>query len=755
MAAVPDIKMIAAETPSTDASFEPYGRLLRMLMPSVTSVVVHDGFSNLVWSSDEGDLADEPEIIRDAISNALADSSEFAGIVRTLDADRAVYSFAVRGEQIELLGVVSMIARLSGKQTEARPLNYVRPLVQPALECLRRELLLRLQLGSREQDLGGRERDLSLMLEMSSRQAAFASDADEFDLILKTGLDHMHCALAALWVPEKDIVLTLTRSGQPMAAEALQRAQQHLMAWMLLQQRTIVVNRISKVVTNGAAPYKILACPVRHPSGRVIGVLALFNPPSADDFDPHQTRIAELLAKKATIIIQSHYDASTGLMTRHAFERQAAVLLGGSQTPQAHCILYLDIDRLHIINETFGMHVGDDVIALVAECVGKALPRGALSARISGDRLAALVPNVGMDVAATVAENIRASVAAIVPRAGQGSFEVSASVGVAPVGRSENALAHALATAEIACKAAKDRGRNRVEVFQDSDQSIIRRHTDILVIGQLRDALDNDKFRLDAQPILPLRGNYGRPRFELLIRMLGDHGEIIPPGKFLSSAERYQLMPAVDRWVVGRACELLGAHNKSMTEESARFAINLSGQSLQDDAFLQFVIDQIEKSGLPPNVLCFELTETATIGNLAKAQNFMRTLQDLGCQFALDDFGTGVSSLAYLKDLSVNYLKIDGSFVRDSVHNARSDSMIKAIAQLAKVMCMETIAEYVETDNLRVKMADLGVDYGQGFAMGKSQPLEELLEELAIYEATVSTWDLSDSVSPGEAMGAD
>jgi len=744
------------DAPRMDASFEPYGRLLRMLMPSVGSVVVHDGFANLVWSSDEGDLSDSPEIVRETISNALSEGSEFAGIVRTLDADRVVYSFAVRGEQIELLGIVSMIARLSGKQTEARPLNYVRPLIQPALECLRREMLLRSQLGSREQDLGGRERDLSLMLEMSSRKPDLASDADEFGLILKTGLDHMHCALAALWVPEKDIVLTLTRSGQPMSPAALQRAQQHLMAWMLLQQRTIVVNRISNSVTNGAAPYKILACPVRHPSGRVMGVLALFNPPSAEDFDSHQTRIAELLAKKATVIIQSHYDPSTGLMTRHAFERQVAELLSASVSPLTHCILYLDIDRLHLINETFGMHVGDDVIALVAESMAKALPRGALSARISGDRLAALVPNAGMDAAATVAENIRVAVAAVVPRAGQGSFEVSASVGVAPIGRSDNALAHALATAEIACKAAKDRGRNRVEVFQDSDQSIIRRHTDILVIGQLRDALDSDKFRLDAQPILPLRGNYGRPRFELLIRMLGDHGEIIPPAKFLSSAERYQLMPAIDRWVVRRACELLGAHNKSISEESARFAINLSGQSLQDEAFLQFVIDQIQKSELPPNVLCFELTETATIGNLAKAQDFMRTLQNLGCQFALDDFGTGVSSLAYLKDLPVNYLKIDGSFVRDSVQNARSDSMIKAIAQLAKVMCMETIAEYVETDNLRVRMTELGVDYGQGFAMGKSQPLEELLNELAIYEATVSTWDLADGTTlPAGAQSAD
>jgi diguanylate cyclase (GGDEF)-like protein len=745
MAAVLEMKSNAIETPAVDASFDPYGRLLRMLMPSLRGVVVHDGFSNLVWASDEWDLADEPDIIKDTIAIALSDTNEFAGLVRTLDADRAVYSFAIRGEHIELLGVVSLIARLSGRQSEARPLQTVRQLVQPALECLRRELSLRSKLGSRERDLDVRERDLDLMLEISSHQSAATSDTDEFSLIMKTGLERMGCALAALWVPDKNIALSLTRSGQPMSAESLQRAQHHLMAWMQLQQRTIVVNHISKVASDVAAPYKILACPVRHPSERVMGVLALFNPPSAQDFDLHQTRIAEVLAKRATSIIQAQYDASTGLMTRQAFERQASALLGATNSAETHIILYLDIDRLHVINETFGMHVGDDVIVNVAECMAKSLPAGALSARISGDRLAALIPNSSMDKTAVVAEKIRAAAAAITPRAGQGSFEVSVCLGVAPIIRSENPLAHALATAEIACKAAKDRGRNRVEMFQDSDQSIIRRHTDILVVGQLRDALSNDSFRLDAQPILPLRGNYGRPRFELLIRMLGDRGEIIPPGKFLSAAERYQLMPTVDRWVVHRACTLLGEHSASVGEEIARFAINLSGQSLQDESFLEYVVDQIKTSRLPPGVLCFELTETATIGNLVKAQNFMRSLQDLGCQFALDDFGTGVSSLAYLKDLSVNYLKIDGTFVRDAIINARSESMIKAIAQLAKVMCMETIAEYVETDVLRARMADLGVDYGQGFAMGKAQPLEDLLRELAIYEATVSDW----STAPG------
>ena len=740
-----DLKTATIDIPApAEPSFEPYGRLIKMLLPSLSGMVVHDGFSNLIWASDDWSIAEDHQIVAEAIENALADTAPYPAVLQVVDDDTSAYSFALRGERTDLLGVVSIALKRSASQQGLRPVPYVRQLVQPVLECLARELNLRSTLGSRERDLDVRERDLELVLEMSSQDTAPASDADEFDLLLKTGLERLGCALAALWVPDKGIAVSATRSGQPLAPGLIERAEQHLMAWMQLQQRTIMINRIARLATEAAAPYKILACPIRHPSARVMGVLALFNPPSAEDFEPHQARIAELLAKRATAVIQANYDASTGLLTRAAFERQVNLLAAkeqpADQPPPIDSILYLDIDRMHVINETFGMHFGDDVIIGVAECFAKALPKNALSARISGDRLAALIPVTNLEEATLLAEKIRLAATAIVTRAAQTSVEISVSIGISPLNRKENSLAHALATAEIACKAAKDRGRNRIEKFQDSDQSIIRRHTDLMIIGKLRGALDDDSFRLDAQPILPLRGSYGRPRFELLLRMVGDDGEIIPPGKFLHAADSYQLMPAIDRWVVRQACAVLGQHRSVIGEDSARFAINLSGQSLRDEGFLDFVVEQIQASGIAPGILCFELTETATIGNLSDAQAFMRRLQDLGCQFALDDFGTGVSSLAYLKDLSVNYLKIDGSIVRDIIENPRSESMVKAIAQLAKVMCMETIAEYVETDALRSRVADLGVDYGQGFAMGKAQRFEDLLNELAIYEATVNTW---------------
>jgi diguanylate cyclase (GGDEF)-like protein len=738
MASLPQIE--SPTPPQVDASFTPYVRLLKMLMPSLSGIIVHDGAAELIWMSEDWEVAGVDAVVQEAIAGASAQETDIFGLSRGVDSDHWTYSFAIRRDRKETQGVVTLAIRMTGARSEARPLPYVQQLVQPVLECLKRELTLRESLGSRERDLNVRERDLSLIMQISQRGPGIETDADPFEQVYSACIENLGCSLVAMWVPEKNIAASRSRGGQPVSVDVLARTEKHLMSWMQLQQRTLIMNRTAKQPGDSGAPYKILACPIRNQSDRVIGVLALFNPPGIADFNERHTRIAELLAKKAAHLLQSQYDPSTGLLTRQAFERQAKALFATGGPIDRNHILYLDIDRLHVINETFGMHTGDEIIGSVADAVFKALPVAALSARISGDRLAVLLPNSDMDQAASAAEKVRAAAAAVAPRKNKGGFDVSVSVGVAPVSKTASPLAHALALAEVACKAAKDRGRNRVELFQDSDQSIIRRHTDILVVGDLRSALESGRFRLDAQPILPLRGNYGRPRFELLLRMIGEKGEIIPPAKFLSSAERYQMMPLIDRWVVHHACSELGRRKDALGDEAARFAINLSGQSLCDETFLEFVVNEVKASGLPPGTISFELTETATIGNLESAQEFMRTMQNLGCQFALDDFGTGVSSLAYLKALSVSYLKIDGSFVRDAMINPRSESMIKAIAQLAKVMCMETIAEYVETDALRARMADLGVDYGQGFAIGRPQPLSDLLGELAIYEATVSTW---------------
>ncbi|MGH8134841.1 MAG: EAL domain-containing protein, partial [Steroidobacteraceae bacterium] len=233
---------------------------------------------------------------------------------------------------------------------------------------------------------------------------------------------------------------------------------------------------------------------------------------------------------------------------------------------------------------------------------------------------------------------------------------------------------------------------------------------------------------------LPLGADRTAPRFELLLRMLSETGEVLPPEKFLSAAERYQLLPAIDRWVITHAFATLGQHADAVRGCGMRFSINISGASIASEEFLDFLESSVKECGLPPELLCFELTETSAVSNLTRADRLMQRLRVLGCSFALDDFGTGLSSLAYLKALPVSILKIDGSFVRDAGTNQRTESMVRAIAQMARTMGMETVAEYVETDDLRTRMASLGVDFGQGFAMGRPTPLSDVLADLDLYE---------------------
>jgi Amt family ammonium transporter len=401
-------------------------------------------------------------------------------------------------------------------------------------------------------------------------------------------------------------------------------------------------------------------------------------------------------------------------------------------------VLYIDVDRMHVVNDNFGMHVGDELIGKVAEVLRKKARPGALAARIAGDRFAIFLPDCALDFAQQIGDMLRRQCSELTYARGEGTVQVSISVGVAELPDSQNSLAHGLASAELACKAAKDRGRDRVEIFQDADQSIMRRHTDVLVVQRLHEALAEDRFALFAQPILPLASEQTEPRFEFLLRMIAADGELLPPEKFLSAADRYQLLPAIDRWVVKNALAALATHKEALNGRGMRFSVNISGASIASDEFLEFMEKSIRESGVPPHALCFELTETSAVSNLGRADRLMQRLRMLGCNFALDDFGTGLSSLVYLKSLPVSVLKIDGAFVRDAASNQRTESMVRAIAQMARTMGMETVAEYVETDELRERMTALGVDFGQGFAIGRPVPIDDVLGDLDLYEAMAS-----------------
>ncbi|HEX5461412.1 MAG TPA: bifunctional diguanylate cyclase/phosphodiesterase [Steroidobacteraceae bacterium] len=576
--------------PDAWGGFEPYAQLCRSLLPRTHGVSIFDVRGALRWSNDAAAAALGP-LVNGALA-VIESAPESAGELHVLPGDAPVYLCWIRDDARHVLACVAIACSPgSDRDAESRSFALVHPLLKPALECFRRDLLARITIG-----------------------------------------------------------------------------------------------RLKRAVT-------------------------------------------ELKARQEEE--DGSYDTLTGLYTRPAFEHRVRAAVARPDNTSGWSSLYINVDQLHVINDNFGMPVGDSVLGQLGELLRSRLPAGAFAARISGDRFSVLLP-AHLDDAERFGESLREGAEQLGNTEGNSRLRVSISVGVAALDASEGELMHSFAAAETACKAAKDRGRNRVEVYRANDVSLVRRFADINIAGQLHDAISAGRLSLDAQLILPFhRGGPLKPHYELLVRMIDEDGTAALPDTFMSAAIRYQLMQSIDRWVIETAVQRLKTLAGTLASVPLSFAINFSGQSLNDESFSDFLVERIRSSGLPPDLFCFELTENATIASIARARDLMGRLRSLGCGIALDDFGTGLSSLSYLRQLPVTMLKIDGSFVRDVVRDPRAESMVRAIAQLAHAMSLTTVAEYVETDEIRARIATLGVDYGQGFGISRPMPLDDLLARLA------------------------
>ncbi len=721
-----------APAPISATSLDPYGQLVKMLLPRAQSIVIHDRLGVAVWSSEGFDDSGLSQLVQEALNRELAGESRQDGFAEDLGGEQTAYVFMLRESSGALLGCVGLVSRESAQQKGARPFTLVQGLLRPALECLERELSAQYCIGDLQRNLVVRDRDLELLLGAAHDEAEGGESTDDFAKLVQGCIDHLGCSVGALLIPDKNIAVCRTGNGTPprSGAELLTKTHRHLIGWTQLHRQTMTANQTIATGPLSGLPFKMLSCPVLHGAQRVLGLLVLFKPLTASDFDLRQVRIVELLARRVAYILLNAYDPTTGLLTRPAFEKRAHAVLTPAALNGNNCVVYIDLDRLHVLNENLGMHVGDEVIVRVAEVIRRQLSPRMQAARISGDRFAIFVPESTINTTQEIAENLRASIEGLGFLDNDQPVEVTASLGIASITDGKHPLSHALASAEIACKAAKDRGRNRVDIYEDADQSIVRRYTDITLIGTVRSALLDQRFRMDAQVIVPLNGGSSAPKFELLLRMTDEAGVSITPEKFLSAAERYQLAPAIDRWVVRQVIETLQPVAAPLLAKGACFAVNISGQSLGDQDFAAFLEGTLRDSGLPMSLLSWEVTETAAVANIVRAEALIRRLRDLGCNVALDDFGRGLSSLTYLKVLPVTHLKIDGTFVRDVVGDERSQAMLSAIVQLARAMGLVTVAECVENDEIRALTARLGVEFGQGFSIGRPVPLERVLKGL-------------------------
>lgn len=435
--------------------------------------------------------------------------------------------------------------------------------------------------------------------------------------------------------------------------------------------------------------------------------------------------VTEMFGMARKLTHQATHDPLTGLVNRHEFEvRLQQAMESANVDHTQHALLYMDVDLFRVANETCGRHAGDEMLKQVAARLRKVVRDGDTLARIGGDIFGLLLIACPVQKAQQIAESIRKSIKKDRFLWDGKKIDLGMTIGLVPVSADSGTRADLLSIAESACSVAKEAGRNRVQLYEAHDIAMARHRGEMQWVHRITEALDEDRFVLYCQKILPLSESNDETHYEILLRMQDKEGNIIPPNEFIPAAERYQLMPAVDRWVVDHT--LTDFHLLQQEDGTLAYcAINLSGQSLCEESFLNYVVDRIRSSGIPPNKICFEITETAVMANLNIAIHFIAVLKEMGVRFSLDDFGSGLSSFAYLKRLSVDYLKIDGSFVREMANDRIDYAMVSSINEIGQLMGIQTIAEFVENDAILEKLKELNVNYAQGYGIGRPRPLRQ------------------------------
>ncbi|MHB8744724.1 MAG: EAL domain-containing protein [Sulfuricaulis sp.] len=453
------------------------------------------------------------------------------------------------------------------------------------------------------------------------------------------------------------------------------------------------------------------AAPIRHRDGHVIGVVMVF----------HDVSMSRAMAQQLTW--QATHDTLTGLINRREFEKRLAVALAETKTNRhQHALLYLDLDQFKIVNDTSGHVAGDELLKQLSVVLQTRMREGDVLARLGGDELGVLLSYCPEDQARRVAENLRVTVKEFRFNWEGKSFDIGVSIGLVIVDAESISVAELLSAADMACYAAKDRGRNRVDVYRREDVDLTRRHGEMQWVNRLTRAIEENRLVLYRQRMLAIASTAAEEQhYEVLVRLRGENDEIIAPGAFLPAAERYGLMPAVDRWVVRTVFAAMSRHGGGGAPDTS-YAINLSGTSLNDEVLLDYVREQLLQHRIAPRRIWFEITETAAIANLPKAVHFIKEMKGLGCRFSLDDFGSGVSSFAYLKNLAVDNLKIDGGFVKDIVDDPIDFAMVQSINQIGHVMGLRTTAEFVENEAILVRLREIGVDYAQGYWIHRPEP---------------------------------
>lgn len=669
------------------------------------AVVVHDTARRVIWASSVNTDADSLRV--DAVSAECA-----VGIMQRQGAGKNVYIFDLKHVSVDdRIGTLSILT--SSRQPKS--VEFVHGVIEPILHCIERQIDINNELSAVRRISDDARLGMNLLAELDELDEC-ADPVVMIHSLLERSARHFRSTFSAVLLPIHKI-----QAVHPKPAAEDESRDRQLMGMLGSLMSKAKMHR--KVTRSTVRRSHVVSTPIFDSKDEVIGIYVLAGKAS---FTRDQIRLCRAIGAKINALGSAPENTAAGPFSRHDFLRYVAEVVRRESTT-SHSVLMVDIDTLHVVNDSFGHMAGDAVIKKVYRILNDIAKHGDIVAKLGGDVFGVFLRGADEGDVVRRAEFILQSVAGEIIEYDNRTVSVTASIGIALVPDVVADAEAALSTAEVATKSAKGRGGNRFVVFRDLDASVMQRRSDLDQVGRLQSALLDDRFVLFAQPIKPLQTGETAPRYEILVRMLDEQGNVVPPDKFLSAAERYQMMGAIDRWVVRRTLDQLSAADNPLEVGLGSFSINVSAQSLIDREFLEFVENQIAESGVPPNALCFEITETSVVRCLEVAQYFIARLRHLGCRVALDDFGTGYCSFAYLKDLPVHYVKIDGVFIRDILENPLSEAIVVSLVRIADVMAATIVAEHVETDLVIQRLRQHGVGFAQGFGIGKPQPLQDVL----------------------------
>jgi len=636
------------------------------------------------------------------------------------------FNTAANQQTFWLVAVLNQsLAQMSAEQKQR-----LTQIAQGIADCIAEDYITGLSLSGMAEELGVRYEELNLLygLDDSQHDLSNKNEVDALSELLSNCTDYLDADLIALFVPEQNIVIHHVdiKTADIDLALVLNNLQGPLWHWMKTNNETLVINRDADTDWTDAnikIPYKIIAAPVLKESGNLAGILIMANSIKDKDFTNSDRKLAEILAIEAAMVIRARRDNLTELLNRKGFHEKLEPAFKQVQNDGAICsLLFLDIDQFKVVNDASGRKAGDNLLIQIGALIKKELSQTDVIARLGPDEFGVLLNGYSIAQAEEKAETIRQSINQFRFVYELKMYDIALSIGVAGIVPTTKNIAELINVADLACRMAKEKGGNRVHIYSTSDQEVLLHEDQTQWVSRINQALLDQRFELYRQRILSLNENNPEEHYEFLIRLKDEQGNIVPPIQFLPAAERYGLMTKLDRWVVKTALTKMAVIYAANPNSVLTCSINLSGQSFCEQGFLEYLIDQVQSSGLPPACVCLEITETVAVSNLSQAIEFMHAVKKIGCQFSLDDFGSGMSSFTYLKNLPVDYLKIDGYFVKTILDNKIDHAMVQAINQIGQVMGLKTIAEFVENDAILTELKKIGVDYGQGYGIGKPEP---------------------------------